>query len=134
MVASVPLVPTFVRARAAKGYERRNRDTSDSACLRSLTTVPASVRPGIAAFESKIVGIGDDAACRRLGLRQLIRNSMALRIGDRFLLGVELEADLLAHVARAGPAHQRLDLTRLFRLVVEHPFLGLGRARLHRSL
>src|SRR5712691_3896305 len=28
MVASVPLVPTFVRARAAKGYERRNRDTS----------------------------------------------------------------------------------------------------------
>src|SRR6188474_747939 len=27
MVASVPLVPTFVRARAAKGYERRNRDT-----------------------------------------------------------------------------------------------------------
>src|SRR5712691_1031651 len=30
MVASVPLVPTFVRARAAKGYERRNRDTSAS--------------------------------------------------------------------------------------------------------
>ncbi len=29
MVASVPLVPTFVRARAAKGCERRNRDTSD---------------------------------------------------------------------------------------------------------
>jgi acyl dehydratase len=28
MAASVPLVPTFVRARAAKGYERRNRDTS----------------------------------------------------------------------------------------------------------
>src|SRR2546423_15605072 len=28
MVASVPLVPTFVRARAAKGYERRNRNTS----------------------------------------------------------------------------------------------------------
>src|SRR6478672_11252678 len=28
MVASVPLVPTFVRAGAAKGYERRNRDTS----------------------------------------------------------------------------------------------------------
>src|SRR5262245_60404285 len=28
MVASVPLVPTFVRARAARGYERRNRNTS----------------------------------------------------------------------------------------------------------
>src|SRR5271166_3360427 len=25
---SVPLVPTFVRTRAAKGYKRRNRDTS----------------------------------------------------------------------------------------------------------
>src|SRR5262245_49623388 len=28
MLASVPLVPTFVKVRAAKGYERRNRDTS----------------------------------------------------------------------------------------------------------
>src|SRR5260370_41539784 len=27
IAASVPLVPTFVRARAAKAYERRNRDT-----------------------------------------------------------------------------------------------------------
>src|SRR5207244_5766531 len=27
MHASVPLVPTFVRARAARGYERRDRDT-----------------------------------------------------------------------------------------------------------
>src|SRR5262249_34708491 len=31
------------------------------------------------------------------------------------------------------PAHQRLDQARLFRLVVEHPFLGLGCAGLHRS-
>src|SRR6201988_1809513 len=30
-VASVPLVPTFVKARAAKWYERRNRDTSGAA-------------------------------------------------------------------------------------------------------
>jgi EAL domain-containing protein (putative c-di-GMP-specific phosphodiesterase class I) len=93
-----------------------------------------SVRPGIAALESEIIGIGDHPACRRLRLRQLIRNAVALRIGDRLLLGVELEANLLAHVARAGPPHQRLDLTRLLRLVVEHPFLGLGGAGLHRSL
>ena len=39
-----------------------------------------------------------------------------------------------AHVAGARPTHQRLDLTRLFRLEVEHPFLGLGRARLHGRL
>ena len=30
MAASVPWVPTFVRARAAKEYERRNRDTRSS--------------------------------------------------------------------------------------------------------
>src|SRR5712691_1103734 len=35
MVASVPLVPTFVRARAAKGYERRNRDTSPRSMILS---------------------------------------------------------------------------------------------------
>src|SRR6266852_365597 len=40
MVASVPLVPTFVRARAAKGYERRNRDTS----VADLTFLPALPR------------------------------------------------------------------------------------------
>src|SRR5439155_12025895 len=32
-----------------------------------------------------------------------------------------------------GPAHQRLDLTRLCGLVVEHPFFGVGGARLHRG-
>src|SRR5262245_6610250 len=31
MLASVPLVPTFVRGGAATGYERRNRDTSRGA-------------------------------------------------------------------------------------------------------
>ena len=37
MVASVPLVPTFVGARAAMGYERRNRDTSER--VRAITRV-----------------------------------------------------------------------------------------------
>src|SRR5215467_3696389 len=36
MVASVPLVPTFVRACAAKGYERRNRDTRGEGDMRCV--------------------------------------------------------------------------------------------------
>src|SRR5262249_24314851 len=36
MVASVPLVPTFVRACAAKGYERQNRDTRGEGDMRCV--------------------------------------------------------------------------------------------------
>src|SRR5262245_27383777 len=92
------------------------------------------MRPGIAAVEGEIVGVGDAAPHRRLGLKDLVGDAEAIAVGDRLLLSVETQLHLLAHVAGARPAHQRLDLARLFRLVVEHPFLGLGVAGLHRSL
>src|SRR6516225_3824629 len=44
--ASVPLVPTFVRERAAKGYERRNRDTS-AAHLTFLPPAPPAIRRNV---------------------------------------------------------------------------------------
>src|SRR5262245_860301 len=91
------------------------------------------MRPGIAAVEGEIVGIGDAVPHRRVGLKDLVGDAVALAIGDRLLLSVEAQLHLLAHVTGTRPAHQRLDLARLFRLVVEHPFLGLGMAGLHRS-
>src|SRR6185436_12807483 len=92
------------------------------------------MRPGIAPVEGEIVGVGYDAARWRLGMKNLIGDAVALAIGGRLLDGVEAQVHLLAHVARTGPAHQRLDLARLFRLVIEHPFLGLAGTGLHRSL
>src|SRR5499433_532569 len=92
------------------------------------------VRPGIAAVDGEIVGVGDAAPLSGLGVKDLIGDAVALAIRDRFLGSVEAQVHLLTHVARAGPAHQRLDLARLFRLVVEHPFLGLGCTGLHRGL
>src|SRR6266700_1132936 len=93
-----------------------------------------SVRPGLAAPEREIVGVGDLPVQRLLRLDDLVGDALALAIGDRLVLGVEAERDLLLHVTGRGPAHQRLDRTRLLRLVVELPFLGLGPARLHRVL
>src|SRR5882757_2176255 len=90
--------------------------------------------PGIAALVGEIVGIGHDAARQRLVLGHLVRNAETFAIGHRLLGRVELQPHLLAHVARARPTHQRINLARLFWLVVEHPFLGLGVARLHRGL
>src|SRR4051794_18900147 len=92
------------------------------------------MRPGIAPVEGEIVGVGHDTARRRLGMKNLIGDAMALAIGGRLFEGIEAQVHLLAHVARTGPAHQRLDLARLFGLIVEHPFLGLAGAGLHRSL
>src|SRR3981081_569387 len=92
------------------------------------------MRPGIAPVEGEIVGVGHDAARRRLGMKDLVGDAMALAIGGRLLEGFEAQVHLLAHVARTGPAHQRLDLARLFGLIVEHPFLGLAGTGLHRSL
>src|SRR5437868_14927880 len=92
------------------------------------------MRPGFAAAEREIVGIGDLAVRRRLRLDHLVGNALALAIGDRVFLGVEADGELLLHVARRGPADQRLDRARLLRLVVELPLLRLRLARLQRVL
>src|SRR5882757_1580355 len=92
----------------------------------------ASVRPGLGAPEREIVGIGDLPVRRILRLDHLIGNALALAIGDRVFLGVEVKRELLLHVAGRGPAHQRLDRPRLLGLIVELPFAGLGTSRLHR--
>src|SRR5215470_3623643 len=89
------------------------------------------MRPGIGTREGEVVGIGDLAPRRLLRLEHPVRNRLPLAIGDRLLLGLEPQSDLLVHVRGRGPAHQRLDLTRLLRHVFEHPFLGLGGTRLH---
>src|SRR5580692_2282133 len=91
-----------------------------------------SVRPGAAPRVGEIVGIGNAEPGRRLTLERLVGDAVALAIGDGLFLGVEFEPQLLLHVARTGPAHQRLDGARLFGLVIQHPFLGLGGAGLHR--
>ena len=104
-VAAAPARRRHKAARRLGGNRSASRSTA-GADLRS-------VRPGIAALESKIVGIGDHRGAPSASARQLIGDAVTLGIGDRLLLGVEMQADLLAHVARAGPAHQRLDLTRL---------------------
>src|SRR5215475_11297131 len=88
--------------------------------------------PGFAAPEREIVGIGHLAIGRLLWLDQLIRDALALAIGHRLFLAVEIDRELLLHVAGGGPPHQRLDRSRLFRFVFKPPFLGLGSAGLHR--
>src|SRR5882724_7814880 len=91
------------------------------------TWVPAtSVRPGTAPGEGEIVRVGERLARRRLGFGELIRNAVARAIGDRLLARFEAQPQLLLHVARRGPAHQRLNRARLLGLIIEHPILGLG--------
>ena len=79
----------------------------------------------------EIIGIRNTLPPQRRAFEYLIRDPVSLAISDGFVLGVELKPQLLLHIARTGPAHQRLDRARLFRLVIQHPFLGLPRARLH---
>src|SRR5580692_3192175 len=80
------------------------------------------VGPGFAAPERKIVGIGGLPASRLLRLDHLVGNALALAISDRVFPVVEAKGELLLHVAGRGPAHQRLDRSRLLGLVIELPF------------
>ena len=57
------------------------------------------MRPGIASVEGEIVGVGHDAARRRLGMKDLIGDAVALALGGRLFEGVEAQMHLLAHVA-----------------------------------
>src|ERR1700730_6018678 len=91
------------------------------------------VRPGHAAPEGEIVGIRQTAPRRRiLGLEHLIGDAVAPAISDRRLLAMKPQPQLLLHISRARPAHQRLDLGRRFRLVVQHPIFRVRGAGLHR--
>ena len=68
---------SLLRQRAA-GQGPATPVTGGRHTLTSATIIPPSVRPGIAALEGEIVGIGHDAARRRLRLGQLIGNAVAL--------------------------------------------------------
>ena len=95
---------------------------------------PALMCPEPLTAELEIVGIGLDRTPLGFRLENLILDAMLLCIGNRFLLGVEAEGHLCSRIARAGPAHERLDLARTARLEIEHPFPGLGPAGLHGGL
>ena len=89
--------------------------------------------PGVAALKGKIVGVCDGAPFRWGGLEHLKSDAVALTVGDRLLLAAKVQTQLLAHVARRRPAHERLDPARHLRLKIEDPSLGIGAARLHGS-
>src|SRR4051812_44945114 len=92
------------------------------------------MRPRPHAVELEIVGVGHRLARGLLGLLHAEREAGARRIGDRLLLAVEPQPDLLSGVAGAGPAHQRLDLARTILLELQQPQLAARGARLHRAL
>src|SRR5262245_59255429 len=117
-----------------KSDARLTQSISASKISASKSVGPISVGPGLAAAERKIVRIGDLTVGRGLRLDHLVRDALALAIGDRVLLGVEADGELLLHVARGGPAHQGLDRPRLFRLIVELPCFAVRLARLPRVL
>src|SRR6266850_348146 len=80
--------------------------------------------PGLDPLEGEIVGIGDLPLLRILGFDYLVRNALALAIGHRIFPGVEMQGELLLHVARRGPAHQGLDRPGLLRLIIQRPGPG----------
>ena len=90
------------------------------------------IGPGLAAAKRKIVGVSDLPMSGFFRIEHLVRDALALAIGHSFFPRLEAQRELLLHVARTGPAHQRLHETRLLRLVVELPILRLGPAGLHR--
>jgi hypothetical protein len=91
------------------------------------------MRPLADASVPEIIRIRDLAAGRLLGLVDAVRDAVAVAIGDRFFLRGELQPQLLLHVGRGGPAHERLDLTRRLGFEHEQPLFGIGLTRLHRG-
>src|SRR3954470_23370432 len=76
--------------------------TASPGMTRVSTRGPPSMRPGLAAAEREIVGIGHRPAHRLLRLDHLIGDALALAIGDGLFLAVETQRDLLLHVAGRG--------------------------------
>src|ERR1700733_4628608 len=82
-----------------------------------------SMRPGNFPVEAEVFRIGLGSGLQRVRFEHLIGNAVFLGIGDCLFLGVELELDLLTHVVRTFPTHQRIDLAGSVRLVIQLPAL-----------
>ena len=89
------------------------------------------VRPGLFAVGREIVRVGLLIALGLVRLDQLVRDALALGIGHRLFLALELELDLAAHVGGGSPAHERIRLAGHFRGEFQHPVLHLAAAGLH---
>ena len=122
-----------------RNHDPNKRIPSDFRRSRILFRKPASDFSGSWSSASRLRGAdrrnyrnrkcaGEPAACSRIPDRGCLR----ARKRRPLLPSVECTADFLLHVAGTRPAHQRLDVARLLRLVVEHPFFGVGLAGLHR--
>ena len=95
----------------ARAQPRRSRPQNrEAARLIAAQCRMSSVGPGVAALEGKIIGVGHRAPFLGRRSRNVIGNAVALAISDRLFLAVKSQTQLLAHIARRGPAHQRLDL------------------------
>jgi len=66
-----------------------------------------------------------------MGFEDLIGDPFFFSVGNGLVAGVELELNLLQHVARTCPAHQRVDPPRLLGFELQEPELRPGLARLH---
>src|SRR5580693_3891117 len=91
------------------------------------------MRPSTAPRRGEVVRIRNALPLGRRALENFVGDPVAFAIGNGLVLGVEIKPQLLSHVSRAGPAHQRLDGAPLLRLVIQDPFLGLGGPGLHRG-
>src|SRR5581483_2240430 len=87
--------------------------------------------PRLAAAKCEIISIGHLATRRFFRLKNLVGDALTLAIGHGLLFRLEAKGNLLLHVGRTGPSHQRFDDARLLRFVVKLPFHGLGPPRLH---
>src|SRR5688500_11590718 len=84
------------------------------------------------AIPAKIARVALDLE-RSLGrLGHFVLDAMLAAVGNRLLFAVERQANLLLRIARAGPAHQRLDRRLLERLERQHPMLRVPVSGLHR--
>src|SRR5215467_10783685 len=90
------LKPTWVADHPSRAFAslRPPQDDGD----RPMAVATVSMRPGFAALEGEVVGIGDGAARRRLRLHHLIGDAVALAIGNSLRGIVEPQLHLLAHV------------------------------------
>src|SRR5579883_396902 len=92
-----------------------------------------SMGPEAVARRSEIIRIGNQLPLRFFWRLERIGDAVLLRVSDRLFHGAEPQPDLAAHVARPGPAHQRIDVRRKFGREFKHPQLaqrlpGLGGA------
>ena len=117
--------------KGVRQYGDPGRTRTPNLLIRSQLLYPVELRDRTLEILFEVVGVGLDMTLLLVNRLHFKRYAVPFSIGLRRFQAFKLHFNLAAHICRAGPAHERVDLASELWLKLENPLMRVRSARLH---